>query len=54
MFDTLIRGGMLVNADGLSRGDIGIAADKVAAVVAPGEAAEAGTVIDASGCFLLP
>lgn len=54
MFDTLIRGGTLVNADGVSRGDIGIAASKVAAVVAPGEAAEAGTVIDASGCFLLP
>ncbi|RWD71251.1 dihydroorotase family protein [Mesorhizobium sp.] len=54
MFDTLIRGGTLVNADGVSRGDIGIAAGKVAAVVAPGEAAEAGTVIDASGCFLLP
>ncbi|AZO14145.1 dihydroorotase [Mesorhizobium sp. M2A.F.Ca.ET.043.05.1.1] len=54
MFDTLIRGGTLVNAEGLSRGDIGIAAGKVAAVVAPGEAAEAGTVIDASGCFLLP
>ncbi|TGQ17299.1 MULTISPECIES: dihydroorotase family protein [unclassified Mesorhizobium] len=54
MFDTLIRGGTLVNADGVSRGDIGIAAGKVAAIVAPGEAAEAGTVIDASGCFLLP
>ncbi|RWM00679.1 MAG: dihydroorotase [Mesorhizobium sp.] len=54
MFDTLIRGGTLVNADGASRGDIGIAAGKVAAVVAPGEAAEAGTIIDASGCFLLP
>ncbi|RWB77585.1 MAG: dihydroorotase [Mesorhizobium sp.] len=54
MFDTVIRGGTLVNADGVSRGDIGIAAGKVAAVVAPGEAAEAGTIIDASGCFLLP
>ncbi|MDX8532431.1 dihydroorotase family protein [Mesorhizobium sp. VK25A] len=54
MFDTLIRGGTLVNADGLSRGDIGIAAGKVAALIAPGEAAEAGAVVDASGRFILP
>ncbi|RWH71054.1 dihydroorotase family protein [Mesorhizobium sp.] len=54
MFETLIRGGMLVNADGLSRGDVGIAAGKVTAVIAPGEAAEARTVIDASGSLILP
>ncbi|RVD11994.1 dihydroorotase, partial [Mesorhizobium sp. M2A.F.Ca.ET.029.05.1.1] len=54
MFETLIRSATVVNAEGLSRCDVGIAAGKVAAVVAPGEAAEAGTVIDASGCFLLP
>ncbi|RAZ89165.1 dihydroorotase [Mesorhizobium hawassense] len=54
MFETLIRGATVVNADGLSRGDIGIAAGKVAALIAPGEAAEAGTVINASGSFLLP
>lgn len=54
MFDTLIRGGTLVNADGLSRGDIGIAAGKIAAIIAPGEVAEARTVVDASGCLLLP
>ncbi|TPL00626.1 MULTISPECIES: dihydroorotase family protein [unclassified Mesorhizobium] len=54
MFETLIRGGTVVNADGLGRGDIGIAAGKVAALIAPGEAAEASTLIDASGCFLLP
>ncbi|MBZ9987204.1 dihydroorotase family protein [Mesorhizobium sp. BH1-1-5] len=54
MFETLIRGAALVNADGLSRGDIGIAGGKVAAIIGSGEAAEAGTVIDASGCFVLP
>ncbi|CDX44651.1 Amidohydrolase [Mesorhizobium sp. SOD10] len=54
MFDTLIRDGTVVNADGLRRGDIGIAAGKVAAIIAPGEAAEARTVVDASGCFVLP
>ncbi|BCM20151.1 dihydroorotase [Mesorhizobium sp. J8] len=54
MFDTLIRGGTVVNAEGVSRGDIGIAAGKVEAIIAPGEAAEAGTVVDASGSFILP
>lgn len=54
MFETLIRGATAVNAEGLSRGDVGIAAGKVVALIAPGEAAEAGIVIDASGCFLLP
>ncbi|TPI23403.1 dihydroorotase family protein [Mesorhizobium sp. B4-1-1] len=54
MFETLIRGGTVVNADGLGRRDIGIAAGKVAALIAPGEAAEASTLIDASGCLLLP
>ncbi|RUY00023.1 dihydroorotase, partial [Mesorhizobium sp. M2A.F.Ca.ET.040.01.1.1] len=54
MFETLIRSAMAVNAEGLSRCDVGIAAGKVVALIAPGEAAEARTVIDASGCFLLP
>jgi dihydroorotase len=54
MLETLIRGATVVNADGLSRGDIGIAAGRIAAIVAPGEAAEARTVVDASGSFLLP
>ncbi|RTL99986.1 MAG: dihydroorotase [Hyphomicrobiales bacterium] len=54
MFETLIRGATVVNAEGLSRSDVGIAAGKVMALIAPGEIAEAGTVIDASGRFLLP
>ncbi|MEZ2330173.1 dihydroorotase family protein [Mesorhizobium sp. RCC_202] len=54
MFETLIRGGTVVNAERLSRSDIGIAGGKIAALIAPGEAAEAEIVIDASGCFLLP
>lgn len=54
MFETLIRGGTVVNADGLSRADIGIADGKVVALIAPGEAAEAGSIVDASGTFLLP
>lgn len=54
MFETLIRGATLVNAEGLGRGDIGIAGSRIAAILAPGEAAEAQTVLDASGSFLLP
>ncbi|MDX8451378.1 dihydroorotase family protein [Mesorhizobium sp. VK9D] len=54
MFETLIRGATVVSADGLSRTDVGIAAGKVAALIAPGESAEARTVVDASGSFLLP
>ncbi|MEW6630487.1 MAG: dihydroorotase family protein [Pseudomonadota bacterium] len=54
MLEILIRGGTVVNADGLSRADIGIADGKVAAIIAPGEAAEARTVVDASGNFILP
>lgn len=54
MFETLIRGATVVNAEGLSRSDVGIAAGEVVALIAPGETAQAGTVIDASGCFLLP
>ncbi|RUX21391.1 dihydroorotase [Mesorhizobium sp. M2A.F.Ca.ET.042.01.1.1] len=54
MFETLIRSATVVNAEGLSRCDVGIAAGQVAALIAPGEAAEARTVIDASACFLLP
>ncbi|TPN85519.1 amidohydrolase family protein [Mesorhizobium sp. CU2] len=53
MFETLIRGATVVNAEGVGRSDVGIAAGKVA-LIAPGEAAEAKTIIDASGCFLLP
>ncbi|WP_245429780.1 dihydroorotase family protein [Mesorhizobium sp. WSM3859] len=54
MLETLIRGATVVNADGLSSGDIGIAAGRIAAIVAPGEAAGARTVVDAAGSFLLP
>ena len=54
MFETLIRGATVVNADGLSHSDVGIVGGKIAALMPPGETAEAGTVLDASGSFLLP
>ncbi|MDX8495114.1 dihydroorotase family protein [Mesorhizobium sp. VK22B] len=54
MFETLIHGATVVNAEGPSRWDVGIANGKVSAVIAAGKAAEARTVIDAAGCLLLP
>ncbi len=54
MFETLIRGATVVNADGLDRRDVGITGGKIAAVIPPGERAEAKTVLDASGSRLLP
>ncbi|WP_245445703.1 dihydroorotase [Mesorhizobium kowhaii] len=54
MFETLIRGATIVNAEGLDRRDVGIAGGRIVALVAPGETASARIVVDASGSFLLP
>lgn len=54
MFDTLIRGATVVNADRQERSDVGIAGGRVAALITPGGAATAATVIDAFDCLLLP
>ena len=54
MFDTLIRGGTVVNADGISRCDVGIKAGRIAALIPPGEETAAAKTIDASGSLLLP
>lgn len=54
MFETLIRGATIVNADRQEPRDVGIAGGRIAALITPGGAAEAATVLDASGCLLLP
>ncbi|MGX5840958.1 dihydroorotase [Mesorhizobium sp. ArgA1] len=54
MFETLIRGATIVNADRQERRDVGIAGGRIAALITPGETAEAATVLDVSGCLLLP
>jgi dihydroorotase len=54
MFDTLIRGATVVNAEGLARHDVGVADGRIAAFVSPGEPAAAASVLDADHCFLLP
>ncbi|KAA0691369.1 dihydroorotase [Neorhizobium sp. P12A] len=54
MFDTIISGGTVVNADGEKRADVGITDGRVAAILSPGDLAGARTVVDATGCHLLP
>ncbi|RVC35957.1 dihydroorotase family protein, partial [Mesorhizobium sp. M7A.F.Ca.CA.004.04.2.1] len=54
MFETLIRGATIVNAEGFERRDVGITDGRIAALVQPGETASARTVIDAAGAYLLP
>jgi len=54
MFETLIRGATIVNAEGFERRDVGINDGRIAAMIAPGETASAGTVFDAAGAYLLP
>lgn len=54
MFETLITGATIISADGEARRDVALNGGKIAALIHPGDAAEARTVIDAAGCFLLP
>ncbi|HEV7254732.1 MAG TPA: dihydroorotase family protein [Mesorhizobium sp.] len=54
MFDTLLVGGTIVNAEGPFRADVAIAGGRIAAVLPPGERAEAGAVVDVGGRTLLP
>ncbi|MBZ9894500.1 MULTISPECIES: dihydroorotase family protein [unclassified Mesorhizobium] len=54
MFETLITGATIINADGEARRNVAIHGGRIAALVQPGESAEARTLIDAAGCFLLP
>ncbi len=54
MFALLLRGGTLVDADAMRRGDLALDGGRIAAVLAPGEAAEAAQAVDVSGCLVLP
>ena len=54
MFDTLITGGTVVNAEGECKADIAIANGRIAALLCPGETAGARTHVDAAGKYLLP
>jgi dihydroorotase len=54
MFETLISGGTLVNAEEERKADLAIADGRIAAILPPGERVEARRVFDVSGCLLLP
>lgn len=54
MFDLILSGGTIVNADGEQRADVGISAGKVVAILLPGETAQAHEVLSVDGCHLLP
>jgi dihydroorotase len=53
-YDIAIRGGTLVSATGRVRADIGIAGERIAAIVAPDVPLDAARTIDATGRHLLP
>jgi dihydroorotase len=53
-YDIAIRGGTLVSATGRIRADIGIAGERIAAIVAPNVPLDAARTIDATGKHLLP
>lgn len=53
-FDTLLRGGQVVDADGIQRLDLAFSNGSIAARLAPGEPAEATRVVRVGGKFLLP
>lgn len=52
--DTVVSGGVVVSGKGMSRRDVVIKDGLVTALVAPGQAPDAKTVIDATGRFVLP
>lgn len=55
MLDIIIRGGDVVTPEGVTKADVGIKGDAIAAVAAPGVlGAEAGRVIDATGRIVMP
>ncbi len=53
-FDALIRGGTLMTPDGARQGQLALSGGQIAAILAPGDRAEAGEVIDATGLQVLP
>lgn len=54
MFDLILRGGSVVDTDAVRPLDLAIDGGKIAARLAPGEPAQAVTVLDVSGLLLMP
>src|SRR5437016_6843622 len=53
-FDTLIRNGTVITATDTCAADIGIDGDKVTAIAAQLPTENAGRVLDAAGCLVIP
>lgn len=53
-FDMILRGGRVVGADQTAPADVAVADGRIAAVLAPGEPADARLVVDVAGRLLLP
>ena len=53
-FDTIIRNGTIVTATDTCAGDVGILGDKISAIGAQLPTENAGRMIDAAGCTVMP
>ena len=53
-FDTVIKNGTVVTATDTYKGDVGIAGGRIAAIAESLPAENAGKVIDATGCLVMP
>ena len=53
-FDTVIKNGTIVTATDTYKGDLGITGDKIAAIADALPVENAGKVIDATGCQVIP
>src|SRR5690348_7277911 len=54
VYDVAIRGGTVVLDDGLVAADLFVDGERIGALTAPGMDGEARTVLDASGCLVMP
>lgn len=53
-YDLLITNGTLISADTISRADVAINGETIAAVLPPNHGATAGHTLDAKGCYVIP
>src|SRR5437667_9529674 len=53
-FETILKNGTIVTATDTYTADVGISAEKIAAIAARLSAENAARVIDASGCYVMP
>ena len=52
--DVIVKGGKIVNHNGIRDGDVLIQGEKITGIVSGSELPEAGEVIDATGLYVLP